>query len=75
MNDWQKKSPLDWQTYVNKLVKVVAAEKHEYEGWVLTVDPVSATLLQCEPEPSVVCSVVFSFHKLATVIKKNLFWR
>ncbi|KAF2974984.1 hypothetical protein EK904_006911 [Melospiza melodia maxima] len=45
MNDWQRKSPLDWQTYVNKLVKVVAVEKHEYEGWVLTVDPVSATLM------------------------------
>ncbi|NXC53477.1 GEMI6 protein, partial [Aleadryas rufinucha] len=45
MNDWQKKSPLDWETYVNKLVKVVAVEKHEYEGWVLTVDPVSASIV------------------------------
>ncbi|XP_033369119.1 gem-associated protein 6 isoform X2 [Parus major] len=45
MNDWQRKSPLDWETYVNKLVKVVAVEKHEYEGWVLTVDPVSATIV------------------------------
>lgn len=43
MNDWQRKSPLDWEMYVNKLVKVVAVEKNEYEGWVLTVDPVSAT--------------------------------
>lgn len=42
MNNWQKKSPLDWETYVNKLVKVAAIEKHEYEGWVLTVDPISA---------------------------------
>lgn len=42
MNDWQMKSPLDWETYVNKRVKVAAAEKNEYEGWVLTVDPVSA---------------------------------
>uniref|UniRef100_A0A8B9M4G3 Gem-associated protein 6 Sm-like domain-containing protein n=1 Tax=Accipiter nisus TaxID=211598 RepID=A0A8B9M4G3_9AVES len=42
MNDWQRKSPLDWETYVNKMVKVAAIEKHEYEGWVLTVDPVSA---------------------------------
>ncbi|NXK96924.1 GEMI6 protein, partial [Formicarius rufipectus] len=45
MNDWERKSPLDWQTYVNKLVKVVAIEKHEYEGWVLTVDPVSASIV------------------------------
>uniref|UniRef100_A0A8C6ZL36 Gem-associated protein 6 Sm-like domain-containing protein n=1 Tax=Nothoprocta perdicaria TaxID=30464 RepID=A0A8C6ZL36_NOTPE len=45
MNDWQRKSPLDWQGYVDKQVKVAAAEKHEYEGWVLTVDPVSANLL------------------------------
>ncbi|KAM9382461.1 gem-associated protein 6 [Phaethornis superciliosus] len=45
MNDWQSKSPLDWKTYVNKMVKVVAVEKHEYEGWVLTVDPVSASII------------------------------
>ncbi|NXS81632.1 GEMI6 protein, partial [Erpornis zantholeuca] len=45
MNDWQRKSPLDWETYLNKLVKVVAVEKHEYEGWVLTVDPVSASIV------------------------------
>jgi len=42
MNDWQKKSPLDWETYLNKMVKVTVIEKHEYEGWVITVDPVSA---------------------------------
>ncbi|XP_076191016.1 gem-associated protein 6 isoform X3 [Aptenodytes patagonicus] len=45
MNDWQRKSPLDWETYVNKMVKVAAIEKHEYEGWVLTVDPVSASIV------------------------------
>ncbi|NWX37137.1 GEMI6 protein, partial [Notiomystis cincta] len=45
MNDWQRKSPLDWEMYVNKLVKVVAVEKHEFEGWVLTVDPVSASIV------------------------------
>lgn len=42
MSEWQRKSPLEWQTYVNKEVKVTAAEKHEYKGWVLTIDPVSA---------------------------------
>ncbi|NXV82233.1 GEMI6 protein, partial [Atlantisia rogersi] len=45
MNDWQRKSPVDWETYVNKLVKVAGIEKHEYEGWVLTVDPVSASIV------------------------------
>ncbi|NXT93847.1 GEMI6 protein, partial [Anhinga rufa] len=45
MNGWQRKSPLDWETYVNKMVKVAAVEKHEYEGWVLTVDPVSASIV------------------------------
>ncbi|NXX11002.1 GEMI6 protein, partial [Podargus strigoides] len=45
MNDWQRKSPLDWETYVNKMVKVAAIEKQEYEGWVLTVDPVSASIV------------------------------
>ena len=45
MNEWQKKSPLDWETYVNKRVKVAADEKNEYEGWVVTVDPVSARLV------------------------------
>ncbi|NXT79842.1 GEMI6 protein, partial [Zapornia atra] len=45
MNDWQRKSPVDWEAYVNKLVKVAGIEKHEYEGWVLTVDPVSASII------------------------------
>ncbi|XP_051471364.1 gem-associated protein 6 [Apus apus] len=45
MNDWQRKSPLDWEAYVNKMVKVAAVEKQEYEGWVLTVDPVSASIV------------------------------
>ncbi|XP_064002337.1 gem-associated protein 6 [Pogoniulus pusillus] len=45
MNDWQKKSPLDWETYLNKMVKVAAVEKLEYEGWVVTVDPVTASIV------------------------------
>ncbi|KAM4679724.1 gem-associated protein 6 isoform 1-T1 [Amazona ochrocephala] len=61
MNEWQKKSPLEWETYLNKLVKVAVVEKHEYEGWVLTVDPVSASIvLATFPEnESVSISVVF----------------
>uniref|UniRef100_A0A8C8SN87 Gem-associated protein 6 n=1 Tax=Pelusios castaneus TaxID=367368 RepID=A0A8C8SN87_9SAUR len=45
MSEWQRKNPLEWQTYVNKEVKVTAAEKHEYKGWVLTIDPVSANIV------------------------------
>ncbi|NXI46915.1 GEMI6 protein, partial [Galbula dea] len=45
MNDWQKKSPLDWETYLNKMVNIAAAEKQQYEGWVVTVDPVSASIV------------------------------
>ncbi|XP_003216146.1 gem-associated protein 6 isoform X2 [Anolis carolinensis] len=45
MTKWQKKTPLEWLDYVNKEVKVHAEERHEYKGWVLTVDPVSANIL------------------------------
>ncbi|NWR73938.1 GEMI6 protein, partial [Centropus unirufus] len=45
MNDWQKKSPLDWEAHVNSMVKVAVIEKQEYEGWVLTIDPVSASIV------------------------------
>ncbi|XP_053099255.1 gem-associated protein 6 isoform X2 [Hemicordylus capensis] len=49
MNEWQRKTPLEWLTYMNKEVKVLAAEKHTYTGWVLTVDPVSANILLANP--------------------------
>lgn len=42
MTEWQKKTPLEWLAFMDKEVKVLAAEKHQYKGWVLTVDPVSA---------------------------------
>ncbi|XP_035261361.1 gem-associated protein 6 [Anguilla anguilla] len=45
MNEWSKKNPLEWNEYVNKEVKVTADEKHEYQGWVCTVDPVSASIV------------------------------
>ncbi|XP_069463899.1 gem-associated protein 6 isoform X2 [Ambystoma mexicanum] len=43
--EWSKKTPLEWQTYNNKEVKVTADEKNEYQGWVLTTDPVSANIV------------------------------
>ncbi|XP_017674364.1 PREDICTED: gem-associated protein 6 isoform X1 [Lepidothrix coronata] len=68
MNDWQKKSPLDWETYMNKLVKVAAIEKHEYEGWVLTVDPVSASIvLAAFPENEKVSISVVMGHAVQEV--------
>ncbi|XP_028928488.1 gem-associated protein 6 isoform X3 [Ornithorhynchus anatinus] len=45
MSEWTKKSPLEWQAYVNKEVKVTASEKNEFQGWVLTTDPVSANVV------------------------------
>ncbi|XP_075391831.1 gem-associated protein 6 [Tenrec ecaudatus] len=45
MNEWMKKSPLEWQDYIYKEVKVTASEKKEYKGWVLTTDPVSASIV------------------------------
>ncbi|NXF03589.1 GEMI6 protein, partial [Smithornis capensis] len=68
MNDWQRKSPLDWETYLNKWVKVVAIEKHEYEGWVLTVDPVSASvILATFPEDENVSISVVMGHAVQEV--------
>uniref|UniRef100_A0A8C2SVK7 Gem-associated protein 6 n=1 Tax=Coturnix japonica TaxID=93934 RepID=A0A8C2SVK7_COTJA len=58
MNEWQKKSPLDWETYVNKRVKVAADEKNEYEGWVLTVDPVSSVTRSSFPDSVVLADFV-----------------
>ncbi|XP_077191650.1 gem-associated protein 6 [Paroedura picta] len=49
MTKWQKKTPLEWLMYVNKEVEVLDAEKHKYQGWVLTVDPVSANILLAHP--------------------------
>nr|XP_004660220.1 gem-associated protein 6 [Jaculus jaculus]XP_044993555.1 gem-associated protein 6 [Jaculus jaculus] len=44
MGEWMKKSPLEWQDYVYKEVRVIASEK-EYKGWLLTTDPVSANIV------------------------------
>ncbi|MEE6474950.1 hypothetical protein FKM82_010548 [Ascaphus truei] len=45
MTDWCNKTPLEWQAYVNKEVKISTDEKHEYQGWVATIDPVSANIV------------------------------
>ncbi|KAG7492935.1 hypothetical protein MATL_G00019620 [Megalops atlanticus] len=45
MNEWRQKKPLEWHKYVNKEVKVTADEKQQYQGWVFTVDPVSASIV------------------------------
>ncbi|CAM5136737.1 unnamed protein product [Natator depressus] len=68
MSEWQRKSPLDWQTYVNKEVKVTAAEKHEYKGWVLTIDPVSANVVLVKlMEDGKVCVSVILGHAVQKV--------
>ncbi|KAG6925106.1 gem nuclear organelle associated protein 6 [Chelydra serpentina] len=68
MSEWQKKSPLEWQTYVNKEVKVTAAEKHEYKGWILTIDPVSANVVLVKlMEDGKVCVSVILGHAVQKV--------
>lgn len=43
--DWSLLGPLQWLGYVHKLVKVKAGKDEEHRGWLLTVDPVSASLV------------------------------
>ncbi|XP_075718909.1 gem-associated protein 6 [Rhinoderma darwinii] len=45
ITSWIDKTPLEWQSYVNKEVTVLADEKNEYQGWVVTIDPVSASVV------------------------------
>ncbi|XP_040892260.1 gem-associated protein 6 [Toxotes jaculatrix] len=42
---WPLLGPLQWIRYVNKQVKVTAGKCEEHRGWLLTVDPVSASLI------------------------------
>uniref|UniRef100_UPI0037E89322 gem-associated protein 6 n=1 Tax=Semicossyphus pulcher TaxID=241346 RepID=UPI0037E89322 len=42
---WPLLGPLEWIRYVNKQVKVKAGNDEEHSGWLLTVDPVSASLV------------------------------
>lgn len=42
---WRQLKPLEWGTFVNKKVKVTAQEKQQRQGWVYTVDPVSASIV------------------------------
>ncbi|XP_073528690.1 gem-associated protein 6 [Phyllobates terribilis] len=45
VTSWTERTPLEWQEYVNKEVTVIADEKNEYQGWVVTIDPVSASVV------------------------------
>lgn len=42
---WPLLGPLQWIRYVNKQVSVKAGNDEEHRGWLLTVDPVSASLV------------------------------
>ncbi|XP_077342594.1 gem-associated protein 6 isoform X1 [Lithobates pipiens] len=52
MTNWLDKTLLEWQSYVNKEVKITADEKYEYQGWVITVDPVSARAVAYLGDPA-----------------------
>ncbi|XP_056423425.1 gem-associated protein 6 [Hyla sarda] len=43
--NWTDRSPPEWEAYVNKEVTVTADEKNKYQGWVATIDPVSASVV------------------------------
>ncbi|XP_042337884.1 gem-associated protein 6 [Plectropomus leopardus] len=42
---WPLIGPLQWMRYVNTQVKVKAGKNEEHRGWLLTIDPVSASLV------------------------------
>ncbi|XP_057698479.1 gem-associated protein 6 [Corythoichthys intestinalis] len=42
--DWLRSGPLEWSAYVNNELRVTTAGK-EFGGWLLTVDPVSGSLV------------------------------
>ncbi|KAM9857122.1 gem-associated protein 6 [Aulostomus maculatus] len=42
---WSQLGPMEWMSYVNKQVEVKAGKDEELRGWLLTVDPVSASLV------------------------------
>ncbi|XP_041959476.1 gem-associated protein 6 [Alosa sapidissima] len=44
MPGWRDSKPPKWSTFLSKLVKV-SAHNNQYEGWVFTVDPVSASMV------------------------------
>ncbi|XP_076028201.1 gem-associated protein 6 [Genypterus blacodes] len=44
-SDWLLLGPLDWMRYVNKQVRVKTGKDEEQRGWMLTVDPVSASVV------------------------------
>ncbi|XP_062244409.1 gem-associated protein 6 [Platichthys flesus] len=44
-NNWSLIGPLEWIHYVNKQVKVKAGKDEERRGYLITVDPVTASLV------------------------------
>ncbi|XP_029949088.1 gem-associated protein 6-like [Salarias fasciatus] len=44
-HDWLLLGPLQWFSYVHKQVKVKLGRDEEHRGWLVTVDPVSASLV------------------------------
>ncbi|KAL6468849.1 hypothetical protein MHYP_G00223730 [Metynnis hypsauchen] len=46
MSDWWcSMMPQEWRKFVNHEVKVTAHDNQQHEGWVFTVDPVSASVV------------------------------
>ncbi|XP_028676349.1 gem-associated protein 6 [Erpetoichthys calabaricus] len=68
MNEWCKKTPLEWQALLHKELKVCAHEKQQHQGWLFTVDPVSANIVLVSFEPDGKASIVTVMgHAVETV--------
>lgn len=39
---WRDMNPLEWREFINHEVRVTACDEQRFEGFVFTVDPVSA---------------------------------
>ncbi|XP_069625168.1 gem-associated protein 6 isoform X1 [Ranitomeya imitator] len=73
VTSWTEKTPLEWQEYVNKEVTVFADEKNEYQGWAVTIDPVSASvvLVNFEDDQKIVVRMVMGHAVQKVEIRKD----
>ncbi|XP_076879595.1 gem-associated protein 6 [Brachyhypopomus gauderio] len=68
MSEWCDMIPQEWHKYVNQEVKITARDKQQHEGWVFTVDPVSASVvLVTFPEAGGACVTVVLGHAVKEV--------
>ncbi|XP_028830307.1 gem-associated protein 6 [Denticeps clupeoides] len=68
MREWREKEALEWSRYAFNLVRVTVCGDVQYEGWVFTVDPVSASVVLVNfPKKGQTCVQVVMGHAVETV--------